>query len=354
MTKTCIVMLAACLVCPPAFAQHETHGTGALSAEQVGTVDFQTSCAPARQDRLQPGRGAAALVLVPGGDEGLRGDRAEGSRLRDGALGRGAEPVGQSVRRPPHAADDRDRRSGHREGPRHRHADAARARATSMRSPACSPAPTPTRSARASSRTRRRWGQIAARNPGDTEARIFYALAVNQTAVADRQDLRASSCRRPPSSSRSSRRCRIIPGSRTTSFTPTTRRRWRRRALVAARRYASIAPAVPHALHMPSHTFTRVGSWKESIDTNRRSAEAARKGGRPAPARSCTRSTTRSTRTCRLAQDAAAQGRARPRVTIVGGSTASAPARRGRRVRRSPPFRRATRSSAAPGARRRR
>jgi hypothetical protein len=51
------------------------------------------------------------------------------------------------------------------------------------------------------------------------------------------------------------------------------------RGLDAARRYASIAPVVPHALHMPSHTFTRVGYWKESIDTNRKSAEAARKAG---------------------------------------------------------------------------
>src|SRR3990170_1257441 len=49
------------------------------------------------------------------------------------------------------------------------------------------------------------------------------------------------------------------------------------KALDAARKYASLAPAVPHALHMPSHTFTRVGLWKESIETNRRSAEAARK-----------------------------------------------------------------------------
>ncbi len=34
---------------------------------------------------------------------------------------------------------------------------------------------------------------------------------------------------------------------------------------------------MPHALHMPSHTFTRVGSWQESIDTNKRSADAARR-----------------------------------------------------------------------------
>ena len=46
-----------------------------------------------------------------------------------------------------------------------------------------------------------------------------------------------------------------------------------RLALEAARQYASIAPAAPHALHMPSHTFTRLGYWDESIKTNRRSAD---------------------------------------------------------------------------------
>ena len=51
------------------------------------------------------------------------------------------------------------------------------------------------------------------------------------------------------------------------------------RANAAAHRYAEIAPAAPHALHMPSHTFTRIGAWQESIDTNIKSAEAARAGG---------------------------------------------------------------------------
>jgi hypothetical protein len=49
------------------------------------------------------------------------------------------------------------------------------------------------------------------------------------------------------------------------------------KALPAARSYASIAPVVPHALHMPSHTFTRVGYWKESVDSNTKSAEVAEK-----------------------------------------------------------------------------
>jgi len=51
------------------------------------------------------------------------------------------------------------------------------------------------------------------------------------------------------------------------------------RAVAAARRYAKIAPDAPHALHMPSHTFTRLGYWQDSIDTNILSAEAARKAG---------------------------------------------------------------------------
>src|SRR5882724_6486681 len=48
------------------------------------------------------------------------------------------------------------------------------------------------------------------------------------------------------------------------------------RGLAAAQSYASIAPWVPHALHMPSHIFTRLGMWDESIAANRVSAEASR------------------------------------------------------------------------------
>src|SRR6202142_3363813 len=54
------------------------------------------------------------------------------------------------------------------------------------------------------------------------------------------------------------------------------------RGLVAARRYSGIAPDAPHALHMPSHTFTRTGYWKESIDSNIAAAAAARREGQTA------------------------------------------------------------------------
>ena len=46
--------------------------------------------------------------------------------------------------------------------------------------------------------------------------------------------------------------------------------------LDAARHYASIAPDSPHALHMPSHIFSRVGQWQDSIDSNTRSRAASK------------------------------------------------------------------------------
>jgi tetratricopeptide (TPR) repeat protein len=54
------------------------------------------------------------------------------------------------------------------------------------------------------------------------------------------------------------------------------------RALPVARNYGKIAPEVPHALHMPTHIFTRLGLWDESIDWNSRSAEAAWHTSNPA------------------------------------------------------------------------
>jgi tetratricopeptide (TPR) repeat protein len=50
------------------------------------------------------------------------------------------------------------------------------------------------------------------------------------------------------------------------------------KGLSSAKRYAAIAPAAPHAQHMPSHIFTRVGAWQDSATSNRRSAEVALKG----------------------------------------------------------------------------
>jgi len=118
--------------------------------------------------------------------------------------------------------------------------------------------------------------RVVRANPGDMEARIFYALAVDQTALATdkqySQQLKAAAILEPLFKEHPKH-----PGLAHYIIHAYDHPPLADKALAAARSYASLAPAVPHALHMPSHTFTRVGLWNESIETNRRSAEAALK-----------------------------------------------------------------------------
>jgi hypothetical protein len=111
--------------------------------------------------------------------------------------------------------------------------------------------------------------------PNDIEARIFYALAVSQTALSTDKtyanQLKAGAILEPlfkqypqhPGLAHY-----IIHAYDVPALAP--------KALDAARRYAAIAPSAPHALHMPAHTFTRVGYWKESIETNIASEKVSR------------------------------------------------------------------------------
>jgi hypothetical protein len=117
--------------------------------------------------------------------------------------------------------------------------------------------------------------RLAASYPDDMEAPIFHALSL--TAAEDLSDktyasrLRAVSILEPlfakypdhPGLAHY-----IIHSYDVPALAP--------RALEAAQRYAHIAPAAPHALHMPSHTFTRVGLWHESIEANIASATSAK------------------------------------------------------------------------------
>jgi len=116
--------------------------------------------------------------------------------------------------------------------------------------------------------------QIAARHPADREATVFYALALNITLDPNDKtyanQLKAAGILEKVFSEQPEH-----PGVahyliHSYDFPPIAAK-----GLPAAKRYASIAPAAPHALHMPSHIFTRVGSWQESIETNRASAKAA-------------------------------------------------------------------------------
>jgi hypothetical protein len=115
-------------------------------------------------------------------------------------------------------------------------------------------------------------------NPKDTEARIFYALAVNQTALTTDKtyaaQLQAAQILEPlwkQYPDHPGLPHYIIHAYDHPPLAP--------KALDAARKYAAIAPSAPHALHMPSHTFTRVGYWKDSVDTNIKSEQTALQQG---------------------------------------------------------------------------
>ncbi len=109
--------------------------------------------------------------------------------------------------------------------------------------------------------------------PDDREAAIFYALALNATALPTDKTLanqkKAAAILEPIFAEQPNH-----PGVAHYLIHSDNSPSLAEAGLAAARRYAMIAPSVPHALHMPSHIFTRLGYWQESIDTNLRSIAA--------------------------------------------------------------------------------
>ncbi|HKD60576.1 MAG TPA: hypothetical protein VKB47_08950 [Terracidiphilus sp.] len=121
-------------------------------------------------------------------------------------------------------------------------------------------------------------GDLARANSGDVEAQVFYALALLSNA--------------PPTDKTHARQKKalailepldraypdhpgithyIIHACDNTELAP--------RGLAAARKYAQVAPSVPHALHMPSHIFTRLGLWQDSIGSNLAASRVAHEQG---------------------------------------------------------------------------
>ena len=117
---------------------------------------------------------------------------------------------------------------------------------------------------------------LSAKYPNDLEARIFYALSLDQTALPTDKTY-ANQLKAAGLLEQEFKRRPEHPGLAHYIIHSFDVPPLAGRALIAARRYSQIAPDAPHALHMPSHTFTRVGFWQESIDANRASATAAHK-----------------------------------------------------------------------------
>ncbi|MBV8510734.1 MAG: hypothetical protein JO289_11255, partial [Xanthobacteraceae bacterium] len=115
--------------------------------------------------------------------------------------------------------------------------------------------------------------QVYARYPDDREAGVFYALALNTTALPTDKTY-----------ANQEKAAKILqqvfaeqpnhPGAAHYLIHSYDSAPLADLGLPAAICYSDIAPAVPHALHMPSHIFTRVGQWQNAIESNLASADA--------------------------------------------------------------------------------
>ena len=119
-------------------------------------------------------------------------------------------------------------------------------------------------------------GEVAGKYPEDHEAQIFYALALaaseEPTDKTYAARLKAGAILEKLFAEEPAHPGLTHYIIHTYDVPPLAER-----ALNAARRYAQIAPDAPHALHMPSHTFTRTGYWQDSIDSNVAAAAASRR-----------------------------------------------------------------------------
>ncbi|HZN23521.1 MAG TPA: hypothetical protein VFB75_04810 [Burkholderiales bacterium] len=111
--------------------------------------------------------------------------------------------------------------------------------------------------------------QLAARYPDDDEAQIFYALALNEgitVAPADKnytRHLKAAAIAEKILAKNAGHPGAIHYLIHSYDFPALAKR-----GVPAAKQYASVAPSAPHALHMPSHIYSMLGMWEESIKSN--------------------------------------------------------------------------------------
>ena len=272
MKKWCGILAFSLAAIPVAAQQHEHPA----ALEKLGTVTFSNSCNAAAQAPFN--RGIALLHSFEFGraidsmETALKTDPSCGIAAWAIALSRWSNPFAAGIRTPAQVkqgsdAVDRARAAGTKT-PRERgfvdavahlyvNADAGSQRARVLA-------------------YRDAMADLLSRDPGDIEAAIFYALAL--TASEEPTDKTyASRLKAGGILEQLFARQPQHPGLAHYIIHSYDVPALADKALEAAKRYAAIAPSAPHALHMPSHTFTRIGYWQQSIDANIASAVAARR-----------------------------------------------------------------------------
>ena len=268
------VVTGAALFCAPVISAQE-HGPPPRGQDRLGTVHFPTSCAP----RVVPTFDHAMALLhsfefgaaIGSFERVLADDSACAIAWWGIALSRWTNPMVPDIR--PAALLENGRRAS---SAAMRFAGNATAR---ERAYIAAVAKLFDNHEQVDQRTRvssyrDAMARVAADHPEDSEARIFHALAI--VAAADPSDktyasqLGAGAMLEQLFATQPDH-----PGLAHYIIHSYDYPALAARAAAAARRYADIAPSAAHALHMPSHTFTRVGLWKESDRTNMRSMEVA-------------------------------------------------------------------------------
>src|SRR5580704_509955 len=272
-TKLTVAVLLTLMV-PSARAQEHQHGNGA----KLGTVHFATSCNEAAQPEFNR---AVALLhsfqfshAIEGFNRVLGEDATCGIAYWGIALSDWSNPFAPGMK------DQTQLQAGRVSADRGKSAGAKTDRERAYIAAVgklYSDYQTTSQRARLIA-YRDAMGELATRYPEDHEAQIFYALALAASedpadkTYADR--LKAGAILERVFAEEPNH-----PGEAHYIIHTYDVPALADRALVAARRYSEIAPDAPHALHMPSHTFTRTGYWQESIDSNIAAAAAARREG---------------------------------------------------------------------------
>lgn len=285
MTRLSVAAAAVLLTlpAPAAYAQGHAHSQG-VPAEQLGTVHFATSCSP----RVAPQFDRAVALLhsfefgasIRAFDAVLAADSTCAMAHWGIALSRWSNPMA----------------AGNRSGAQLRQGNQAAAAAMRLGVRATERERGYIHAVgrlyddveRKDQRTRivayeRAMRALALRHPADTEATIFYAIALAASAPPTDKtyanQLKAGALLESLWAKQPNHPGLAHYIIHSYDYPPLAGK-----AREAARRYARIAPSAAHALHMPSHTFTRVGMWEESVNTNDRSMKVALSGGSVAEA----------------------------------------------------------------------
>jgi hypothetical protein len=271
-------VLTVLLAGAPAFAQHE-HGGGGHPPDRLGTVHFATSCSPAVEKDFD-----RAVALLHSFWFSAAIDAFQGVLEKDPSCAMAHWGVAMSWWGNPFGGF-RSPKAMEEGTAAVERAKAASAKTERERDYIGAVELLYKDAASIDQRTRtlayeKAMEKLAAKYTDDPEARIFYALSLDQTNLPTDKTyanlLKAAEILEKEfvlQPDHPGIAHYIIHSYDVPPLAP--------KALDAAQRYAKIAPDAPHALHMPSHTFTRVGYWQDSIETNIASAEAAKKDKAP-------------------------------------------------------------------------